>query len=168
MNCKKKIISSLFPLLLFLLAGCGYSPRLLLERDLRTIALESLENQTFEHDLGVLVTEAVRDEFIFDGTLRVVEEAQADLLLSGVITNYILETLSYDRDGRAESYRLRVRTKLTLKNLRAEEVIWQDRIIEGDARYLLAGPLARTEAQARDEALRDLAREILRQAIDIW
>ncbi|MCD5397728.1 LPS assembly lipoprotein LptE [candidate division NPL-UPA2 bacterium] len=167
MNCKKKIISSLFLLLLLPLAGCGYSPRLLLERDLRTIVLENLENQTFEHGLGVLATRALRDEFIFDGALRVVEEVQADLLLSGAVIYYTLETLFYGRDGRAASRRLRIRAKLTLKNLRVEEVIWQDRIIEGDVRYLLTGPLAKTESQARDKALRDLAREILWQTVGI-
>ncbi len=167
MNCQKKIISSLFPLLLFLLAGC-YSPRPFLGDGLRTIALEGLENKTYEHGLGVLVTEALRDEFIFDGTLKVMEEAQADLLLSGAVIYYTLETLFYGRDGRAKGYRLRIRTKLTLRNLKTEEIVWQDRVIEGDARYLLAGPLAGTEAQARDEALKDLAREVLCQTIDLW
>ncbi len=167
MNCKKRLISFLFPLLLLLLAGC-YTTRPFLGDGLRTIALEDLENKTFEHGLGILVTESLRDEFIFDGTLRVVEEAQADLQLSGAVIYYTFETLFYGRDGRAASRRLRIGTKLTLKNLRVEEVIWQDRVIKGDARYLRTGPLAGTEAQARDEALKDLAREILRQTLDFW
>lgn len=162
MNGKKKLIDFLFPLLLFLSAGCGYGPRPLLGSDLRTIALEGLENKTYEHGLGVLVTESLRDEFIFEGTLKVVGKAQADLWLSGAVIYYTFEALSYGRDGRAESHRLRIGTKLTLKNLRTEEVIWQDRVIEGDAR------LAGTEAQARDEALKDLAREILHQTLALW
>lgn len=167
MSWKKKLISSLFPALLLLLTGCGYSPRPFLRAEFRTIALRNLENRTYEHGLEMKVTESVRDEFIFDGTLRVVEEAQADLLLSGAVTDYILEPLARARDGRAESRRLRIRTKLTLKNLRTGEVIWPDRLIEGDAHHILSGPLAETEAQARDKALQDLAREILRQTIGL-
>lgn len=169
MNWKKKLINSLFLVLLLLLSGCGYSMRPLLGMGLGTIAIENLENKTYEHDLEVLVTESVRDEFIFDGTLKVVMgEAQADLLLSGAVINYTFETLSYDEDDKAESYRLRIRTQLTLENLKEKKIVWQDRIIEGDAHYLLVGSLAVTEAEARDKALKDLAKEILRQTIDLW
>lgn len=168
MSWKKKPISSLFLAFLLLSTGCGYSPRPFLRAEFRTIALDNLENRTYEHGLEMKVAESVRDEFIFDGTLKVVEEAQADLLLSGAVTGYTFEPLARARDGKAESHRLRIRTKLTLKNLRTEEVIWQDRNIEGDAHYLLSGPLAGTETQARDKALQDLAREILRQIIDLW
>jgi len=133
-----------------------------------TIAIENFENKTYEHGLEVLVTEKVRDEFIFDGTLKVVGTAQADLQLSGAVIDYIFETLSYDKNDKAESYRLRIRTRLTLKNLRADKVIWQDKIIEGSDRYLLVGSLAETETQARNKALQNLAEEILRQTVDLW
>ena len=168
MHCNKKLTGSSFLVLLLLMTGCGYSPRPLLGSGLRTIAIDNLENKTYEHSLEVLIAQAVRNEFIFDGTLKVVEKTRADLLLSGAVIDYIFEPLSYDNKDKAESYRLRIRTKLTLKNLKTGEVVWQDKIVEGDARYLLTGSLAETEAQARDKALEDLAKEILRQAIDIW
>jgi len=168
-NWKSKISSSSFlVLLLMLVGGCGYSPRPLLGTGLRSIAIDNLENETYEHSLGVSVTKAVRDEFIFDGTLKVVGDAQADLLLSGAVIGYTFEPLSFSQSDKAESYRLNIRTKLTLKNTKTEKVVWQDKIIEGDARYLLVGSLAVTKAQAQDKALQNLAREILRQTIDIW
>lgn len=161
-------MASLSLILLFLLTGCGYTPRPLLGTGLRTIAIENLGNKTYEPGLEVLLTQDVRREFIFDGTLKVLRKTQADLLLSGAVVSYTLEPLSYTQDDKAESYWLKIRAKLTLKNLRTDKLIWQDKIIEGDARYLLVGSLAGTEGQARSKALKDLAREIVRQTIDIW
>ncbi len=168
MYWNKKVIAFLSLILLFLLTGCGYTPRPLLGTGLGTITIENLGNKTYQPGLEVLLTQAVRGEFIFDGTLKVVRKAQADLLLSGAVVSYILEPLSYAQDDKAESYRLRIRAKLTLKNLKTDKVVWQDRIVEGDARYLLVGSLASTETQARGKALKNLAREIVRQTIDIW
>jgi hypothetical protein len=140
----------------------------LLGTGLRTIAIENLGNKTYEPGLEVLLTQAVRSEFIFDGTLKVVRKAQADLLLSGAVISYTLKPLSYAQDDKTESYWLKIRAKLSLKNLKTDKVVWQDKIVEGDARYLLVGSLASTEGQARNKALKDLAREIVRQTIDIW
>ncbi len=168
MHWNKKIIASLGIIFLFLLTGCGYTPRPLLGTGLRTIAIENLGNKTYQPGLEVLLTQAVRSEFIFDGTLKVVKKAQADLLLSGAVVDYTLKPLSYTQEDKAEGYWLRIRAKLTLKNLKTDKVVWQDRIIEGDARYLLVSSLASTEAQARGKALKDLAREIVRQTIDVW
>lgn len=159
---------AIFAFSLFLAAGCTYTfyPGVL--GDFQTIAINNLENKTYEHGLETLVTEAIRDEFIFDGSLKVRKEREADLLLSGSVIEYVLEPLTYDEADRAEGYRLRIRAKLTLENLKKDEVIWKDKIIEGDARYLLSGPLAGTESEARDKASKDLAKKILRQVIHVW
>ncbi|MCK4326705.1 LptE family protein [bacterium] len=171
MNLKPQIniyfLISFLGLSLFLIAGCGYSFYAGVA-GLQAIAIKNLENKTYEHGLETLVAEAIRDEFIFDGSLKVVKEREADLGLSGSVIEYILEPLTYDEDDKAEGYRLKIRAKLTLKNLSKDETVWKDKIIEGDARYLLSGSLAGTESGARDEALKDLAKEILRQIIDTW
>ncbi len=162
----------LFGLSLFLTAGCGYTFYPPIEGGFQTIAIKNLENKTYEHGLETLVSEAIRDEFIFDGSLKVVKEREvvkgreADLLLSGSVIEYILEPLTYDEADQAEGYRLRIRAKLTLENLTKNEAIWKDKIIEGDARYLLAESLG--ESGARDKALKDLAKKILRQIIYTW
>lgn len=168
MSWNKRLIYLLVLTNIIFLSGCSYSARPLLGMGLKTIAIESLENSTYEHSLEILVTEVIRDEFIFDGTLRVVDRNRADLLLSGAVIDYIFEPQSYDEDDNAESYQLRIRTRLTLKDLKEDKFIWQNKIVEGDVHYLLVTSLAETETQARIKALEDLAEEILRQTIDIW
>ena len=164
----KNFVFTIFAFSLFLAAGCGYSFYVGVAGDLSTIAIENLENKTYEHRLETLATEAIRDEFIFDGNLKLVKEREADLRLSGSVIEYVLDPLTYDEDDEAEGYQLKIRAKLTLENLRDDKTMWKDKIIEGDARYLLSGPLAGTETGARDKALKDLAKEIVRQIIYIW
>ncbi len=160
------LVWPLLGLSLLLIAGCGYTFYVRVADGLQTIAIENLENKTYEHGLEILAGEAIRDEFIFDGSLKVRQEREAGLQLSGSVIEYVLEPLTYDEDAKAEGYRLRIRAKLTLKNLRKDETVWKDKIIEGDARYLLSESLG--EAAARDKALKDLAKEILRQVIYTW
>lgn len=79
----------LLPLLAFIFSGCaGYTlgpikPKLM--RNVQTIAVPMLKNETLEPRLEVQVTNAIIQQLQLDGTYRVARENNADAILEGTI-----------------------------------------------------------------------------------
>ncbi len=116
-----------FPLLLslMLVAGCSYSfypPKV--ATDIKSINILIFENKTFEHGLDTSLIDALEDEFIFDGTLKVTKSHLADSQLEGEITDYIIEPLTYDYEDSVEERRVRIKVNLIYRDLRNNETIW--------------------------------------------
>ena len=70
-------------------ASCSYSPSpAQFPTHLKTLAVPILKNETTEPNIEQEVTQAIVDRFVQDNKLRVVDEAQADLIISGSVVRY--------------------------------------------------------------------------------
>lgn len=149
MNLQQRLLYAKLAVL-FLLGGCyAPSPPDKAEPELITI---NIENKTFERGIGVLATEKVRDEFMFDGRLNIAENKNdANLLLSGQIISYI-------EDKRAGEYYVIIEGRFTLEDLQVNEVLWKDKAIKGSS-------VAPTGAEAKKRALAELARDIINYVV---
>lgn len=154
--------------MLFVMYSCGYTMRSGIAPDMRSVNVAAFGNETYEHGIGDELAGFLSREFIVDGTLAVAGADTADVRISGSVREYILEPYAYgEREADVEQYRLRIGAAVELASLPRGAPLWKENI-EGEAVYHAAGRLARTEEQAREDALKDLSRRIVRRTAGAW
>ncbi len=173
----KKILVTVF-LICSSLTGCGYSTRSLLPGHIKTIYVAPFKNNvvyTTESSrnlyfplLEVNVRNATVDRFLFDGHLKVEDGETADIILKGSLLNYQRDALRYTDSNDVLEYRLQIFVSLELLDSKTGEVIWQEPNFVGETTYFPTGALAKTEAQALQDALTDLARRIVERTVEDW
>lgn len=158
--------------------GCGYTTRSLLPSNFKTIYIPTFINKikfdtaspeyrTYHPGLEIKITKAVIDRFVYDGNLRIAKEEDADLILEGELVDYFKQPLRYGESDEIEEYRISIVVDLVLKDKNGK-VIWEEKDFMGDTTYSLVGPLAKSEEQALDDAIADLARRIVNRTIKNW
>jgi outer membrane lipopolysaccharide assembly protein LptE/RlpB len=114
---------------LILLVACGYQmvgKETHVPPGLNSIAIPTFKNRTYEPGIEVPFTQAFLREFILDRRVSVVDRAQADSLLEGVITDFRIYSVSYDQSGLVLEYQTTVILDLTLKD-RMGKVLWEEK-----------------------------------------
>ena len=119
------------------LAGCGYQfqvegsgPTIGGERVVQTegppvlLAMDPLQNRTFERDLEIKYSQYLRHQFKLNSGAKIVPTPQeADFLLGGAIESVTLPSLTFTQNQTQES-RVSVRVKVQVKSLRTGKVLW--------------------------------------------
>ncbi len=139
---------------------------------IKTIAIPLFKNpRTFKYGAEQVLTDAVIDEFIADGTLDVVDEYDADAKLTAEIVSYRKEALSYDVHELVQEYNLAVVVSITFQDLRSGEVLWQEKSMYESVSYFTVetgrGP-AETEDEALDRLAEELAKKIVNRTMQGW
>lgn len=123
---------SLFLVPLFLLSGCGYTlvgtGNNLLPPTVHTIQVPAFVNRTTRVELEQRVTQAVADEFVSRGRLRLVNTApQADVILHGSIDSFGIYPIAFNAQGRATQYQISITANIELVDHRNEDkVLWKN------------------------------------------
>ena len=163
----------LLPFTLYLLpvfTGCAsnYTPApQLLPQNIKKIAIETFKNSTVYYGMEEKLTFAITNEFIRDGRLAVVNSNEADGILRGEITRYILEPLAYDENHVVKEYKLWILVDITLIDRLKNEVLWKEKNLEGNYRFFVYGiPGGITEEEAREIIWEKLVRAILKRTIE--
>lgn len=142
--------------------GCGYHlSGARIPEGAKTVAVPVFHNQTFEPVLENAVTAAVKEEFLGNGRLALVNDPDgADLVLKGTIIAYGLTPLSFDRlNSVVLEYRVQIRVQATLENGRDGKVIWEDPSMETEADYLV-NPDTAANRVAQDRAISQAAHRL--------
>ncbi len=165
-------------LITLLIAGCGYTTKSLLSDNYRTIFIQPFENKIdfvnaddrklYVAGLESRVRETVVDRYLFDGNLRVGDEDTADLVLKGQLINFQREELRLQTNETVKEYRIRVTAALVLWDTTENKVVWEEPSFAGEATYYTTGALAKSESQAIDEAIKDLAARAVARTIENW
>jgi outer membrane lipopolysaccharide assembly protein LptE/RlpB len=120
--------------LLMLLPSCGY--RLsgmggLVPEGAKSIAVPTFVNGTREPSVDIMVTQAVVDEFLADGRLKVTDPERADIVLKGKVVKYDVTALSYTKDASfVQQYRVMLVVDASLEDPRSRKLLWQEKGIE--------------------------------------
>lgn len=165
-------------LVTLLIAGCGYTTRSLLPDNYRTIFVQPFENRVdfvnadnrmlYVAGLEGRVREAVVDRYLLDGNLRVADKGAADLVLRGQLIRFEREELRLETNETVKEYRIRVTAALTLWDTLENKAVWEEPSFAGEATYYTSGTLAKSEGQAIDEAVKDLAVRAVARTIENW
>lgn len=146
--------------------GCGYRLGSLLPPDLKTIAVPMFKNKTSEPELEVEITNGIIQELIYDGTLEIVEEDDADTILLGEIVNYRRSALRFDAAEATTEYRLQIYVNLKFVDLRNKKVMWTARNVYGETTFFIEGSLPESERLALPDAIEDLGHEVVQKVVE--
>lgn len=167
---------------LFLVSGCGYTTRSLLPSEIKTIRVDNFKNEinveAEQNNLRMYrgyrpgmendITRAVTNKFLTDGTLRIANESNADLILSSSLVDYKRDALRYDASDNVEEYRIKLLVNMELTNSKTGVVMWKEKGFAGETTYRTTGPLAKSETTAVNDAIDDLARRIVERTVEAW
>ncbi|OGW41171.1 MAG: hypothetical protein A2010_01820 [Nitrospirae bacterium GWD2_57_9] len=163
---KKNAVTILIAVMLAMtVSACGYhiSGRGgLVPEGAATIAVPVFFNGTSEPYVDVEVTQAVVDEFLTDGRLRIVSLEEADLVLRGTITNYDVTALSYNPQSYAQQYRVHITVDASLEDQRSKKVLWQERSIRSSliSDYAVAMGNVSATRVSKDAAIKKASQDI--------
>lgn len=166
---------------LYSLNGCGYRVGSILPLDINSIAIPTFKNKTMQHGIETSITNSIIERFQIDGTLRVMEKSDADVILVGELVQYKREPLRYSgKDFKnVIEYRLRIICKISMIDLATNEPIFENRIIEGETTYSTGGDLYERERSAIGTMLtsekaqlptleEDLAYNVVESVVEGW
>jgi hypothetical protein len=163
--------------------GCGYTARAYIGK-YQTIYVAPFKNSidvasakseysryiSYYPMLESAVTNAVVNRFVFDGSLKVSKEKDADVILRGELVSYQRNPLRYSQDNNEDvtEYRVTLIINMGLYDGKTGDLIWQKNSFAGDSSYYTAGTQAKTEKAALDNAVTDLARRVVEEFVEAW
>jgi hypothetical protein len=149
-------------------AGCFYTVRTSVPGHIKTIAIPVFRNQTLQPTLENDLTQVVIDRFQRDNHLTLAEPGGADALLEGTLVAYENRVYRFDDKAQAQEYIVTVTLDAVVKDQVKNKDLWSQQGIRASATYLLGGAQARTEADARKEAVQQLADILLSRTVEGW
>jgi outer membrane lipopolysaccharide assembly protein LptE/RlpB len=149
--------------------GCGYSlvgRGNFLPPDHKNIQVLPFVNRTTRVELEQRVTQAVAEELVSRGGLRLVSSpADADLVLRGSIDSFNINPVALNERGLATQYQVTVTAKIELLDHRAEDkVLWKNDAYVFNESY----PVNVEAANAFDQetrAIREIAERFSRSLV---
>lgn len=166
----------------YAVCGCGYTTRSMISSKYRTIYIVPFVNKIditkeeysgnkyriYRPLLETDVTKAVINKYLFDGNLRPAKEGSADLILKGELLEFRKDPLRYDDDNNVMEYRVNLIVNLVLWDSKENKLVWEEKNFTGNATYFTTGSQAKSEGQAVNDALEDLARRIVERTVEEW
>lgn len=123
----------------------------------RRVAVQTLQNHSFEPGLEVMVSDALRREFQRGGGIAVVPDpAQADLVLSGTVLDLFTTARSFSSVAFGLEYQIELRIALSAKRSDGSVIVIDQAALHDWELYLTSSD-AEAERKNRDEALRRVA-----------
>jgi hypothetical protein len=162
-----------FSFLIFALTGCAkyyYNPApQILPQYIKKIAIRPFANHTSQFRIEDKLTYSVQNLISQDGRYAITSEEQADGVLIGDITKYILEPLSYDANNTPQQYKLWILVNVSFYDKIRNQTLWTEPNLGNPVTYYsassgLAGAL--TEDEAQQEIWNQLAVDITTRTLE--
>ncbi len=153
-----------------LATGCGvYSASSgRVDENLKRVAVQYLENLTPEPNLGVELSDVIIFALQTDNTLKVVDEANADSIISGRVVRYSLREVGATQELTVNEYQVQIAVVLTFTVRATGDKIFDKKRFTGTGNYVLNDPQGTSEETARNEAVEEIVRDILAQVVEDW
>ena len=154
-----------------LLNGCaGYRLGSMLPKDIATVYVPTFINATTEPQLEVETTRALIAAVQRDGSLRVVNQEQADTVLTVTLKGYNLSPVSYRTDQRtaAREYRITLYASFLMTRRVSSAVVAESPRVIGEGVFPVTGDLTTSKIRGLPVAADDLARRIVQQMVEVW
>ena len=148
-------------------AGCGYHRVRQgnnLPDSIRSIAVPVFRNDSFESGVEAVMADALREQLVRSGFVRLKDVKHADAVIVGTIKKFSVKAISFSESDYAVEYRatIRVRIKLVDKN---GVVLWEDKNVSRYDDYRVSADIFQTEA-ARRQAVEQIARDMMADVHD--
>lgn len=159
-------------LVAILLSGCGYKLgeiRPTPMRSVRTLAIPTFKNNTYEPRIEVLMADTVIKQFQQDGTYTIVSDDTADAILYGTVTKVERRSLrSVQNNVLATSeFGLTVTVSYQVVD-RVTGAILMKSVVQGETSFFSSNDLQTTERQAIPLAAQRLAVDLSAALSEGW
>ncbi len=171
MNTSSLLRTSLAVVASLLVASCAhYQLGTTLPPHLKTIYVETFKNTTGEPQLESSIANAMRQEVLRDGTLKLVDPEEADIILRGVITSYTLESIRRDRNNpkTTNEYRAIVRADIQAYERKTGKPIVKNRTVSGSERMQVGGDLVTARRSVLPVVAERLADQAVEAVVSAW
>ena len=151
--------------------GCaGYRLGSMLPDDIKSVYVPTFVNKTSEPQLEVDTTQAMVAELQKDGSLRVVNEDQADSLLKVTLRSYRIEPVSYRSDQRtsAREYRIVLNASILMTRRGTGAVVMEAPSVRGEFVFPVSGDLSSSKRRGLPLAAEDLAHNLVEKVVEAW
>jgi len=127
----------------------------------KSIEILPFNNQTLQPRLGDAVTQSLRERLQTDGTYRLATRGGGDIVVTGVITSYVRDSLSFLPGDvlTAENYHVTIIAHVTAREPATGKVLL-DKNVSGVTLVQVGTDLASAERQSAPLLAEDLSRNI--------
>ncbi|MBU1061569.1 MAG: hypothetical protein KJ957_03525 [Candidatus Omnitrophica bacterium] len=168
-------------LIVFILPGCGYTTKAVLPDDIKSIHVETFRNnieitkevsakdkyEIYRPNLETDLRDRIVERFFLDGHLKIQSNDFANAVLEGEIIQYRKDPLRYQNKD-VEEYRISLVCDVKLRSSVDSEILFEEENVIGDTTYFTTGSLQKTETEALNDAMQDLARRIVNRIVENW
>jgi len=161
-------------LTLVLTAGCaGYHNGTLMNPNYKTIAIAPVKNNTMESLVSTYIRKAAAEQFLVDGSLKVVDVQDADCILYITVNQVETTGVGYDSTDREDNYRpaewrMRLRGKFTIIAPGHARPLVSERRISGTARYAVTVDQHASRRNGLELLCRDAAEDVVEYTVEGW
>jgi hypothetical protein len=146
---------------------CGfYSFSGSLPSHLKTVAVPLFENKTAEFGVTEELTDVVIEEFTRDGSLKIADGNDADVLVEGSIIRIDDSAGAFTRDEEVQEIKIHLTVKVKCTDQVKRQIMWDERITQFGSYDPSAGADGRLEAIS--EAIGKISEEILNKTVSGW
>jgi len=164
LSTSRRFLVMLIP---FLLQSCGYySFKGALPSHLQGIAIPLFENRSPYPQVEEKLTNSLIDEFISDNTLKIVDESEADLILSGKIESITDEFVSVTTGETVREIKLVVKVRVKCEDIRQNKTMYENSFVQYSLIEASAG--AEQRETAITAALELITEDILNATLGGW
>lgn len=181
----KFLLNTQYSILITCLIGCGYTYRTVYNLPYKTIFVDTFPNKvdilsedstglsqrfrTYHPRMETDLRTAVINRLMFDGGMRIVDKEEAEIILKGELIDYQRDALRYENNQEdVAEYRISIIMHLTLFKQGEETPLWDEPNFVGDFTYFTSGAQAKSEKDALDGAISDLARRVIERIAEDW
>ena len=155
---RRSILLGLCLLGVGLVLGCGYqlirAPK---GGELQRVAIRGFSNDSFEPGVELLVSDALRREFLRRGEVRLVDDSElADLVIAGAVEEVDVRRRSFSSISFSLEYEVKMNLALAVTQPDGTELRLDGRTMNETERFLASADVEVTRTN-REEALRRLA-----------
>jgi len=161
---KQRGIYEITILIIFIicLSACGYNfagRGGSLPSDINAIAIPFFTNKTFEPKIEDLFTDALINEFLKRGRVKIANREDTDAVITGIVRSFTTSSISFDENDTVIEYRATVTIEVSLKRESDGTIIWQSSGLSGNQEYEVSSTSTITDTNKR-EATRKIAEDL--------
>ena len=167
MAMNRPLIHTLIIPLIFVLCSCGYHREgrgVNLDASIKTIAVPTFRNDTFEAGIEAAVTNALRRRIMLHKNARLVSAENASVIVVGVISKFNNKPISFSQGDYAAEYRASIQARIKLVTPKGE-VLWNDSGISEISDYRATPDIFQSEINKK-AAIETIAEKMARDIHD--
>jgi hypothetical protein len=149
------------------LTAC-YTVRNSIPDHIKNIAVPVFRNESLQSGVEEEVTRKVIATFQSSNALPIVDASTANAVVDGIIKTYENKVYRFDAQEQAQEYIVIITANVAVKDRVKNKELWSEEGIRATATYAVVGATVRTEADARAEAVDQLADIIRSRTVEGW